>query len=401
MVHKLSFSNFYSFRDQVIIDFTVDKNAPDTDAYFSDSHGNRISKIMTVIGANASGKTNLLKSLSFLKWFIIDSFSGLGPNDEINKGFSPFLFCTKKEKSVFDIVFEIDKEIYEYKLELMPKRVVKESLEIKNNETNRWNIVFERQLESDGGGYKNNFAKLDVPSDFDKIVRENSSVLSAARQINNSYATKMVDYFSKIQSNIDVTDAPDKNIYESICSAAEFFQNKPIIKERAEKILQRFDLGLTKFSIKEFKTPNNGSVFIPFVFHKQDDSDQETPLVMFNESGGTGNLFVLLKDILAALENGDIIVFDELDNNLHPLMIPEIINLFRSKNYNPKNSQIFFSTHNVQILNELDKQQIVIVEKNEKNISDTWKLNDIEGVRLNDNYYAKYLAGMYGGIPKF
>jgi len=399
MLHKLSFSNFYSFKDQVTIDFTVDKNAPDTDAYFSDIHGNRISKIMTVIGANASGKTNLLKSLSFLRWFIIDSFSGLGPNDEIDKGFSPFLFCTKKEKSTFDIVFGINDEIYNYKLELTPKHVVRESLEIKNNDTNRWNIVFERQLE--GGIYVNNFIKLNVPSDFDKIVRENSSVLSAARQINNQYAIKMVDYFSKIQSNIDMSDVPDKNIYNSIFSAAEFFQNKPAIKEKAEKILKRFDLGLTKFSIQELKTPNNSPVYIPFVFHKHSDDSQETPLVMFRESGGTGNLFVLLKDILAALETGDIVIFDELDKNLHPLMIPEIINLFRSKNYNPNNSQIFFSTHNVQILNELDKQQIVIVEKNEKNISDTWKLNDIEGVRPNDNYYAKYLAGVYGGIPKF
>jgi hypothetical protein len=100
------------------------------------------------------------------------------------------------------------------------------------------------------------------------------------------------------------------------------------------------------------------------------------------------------------LQNGGIAVLDEMDNDLHPLMIPEIVNLFTSKNYNPKNAQLLFSTHSVQILNKLDKQQIILVEKNEKNISEAWILSDMKGVRSDDNFYAKYMAGAYGAIPK-
>jgi AAA15 family ATPase/GTPase len=401
MIHKLSFSDFYSFKDKVTIDFTVDGNAPDTDAYFTDTYGNRVSKIMTVIGANASGKTNLLKSVAFLKWFIVDSFSSLGPQDKISRGFKPFLFCAETGISNFEITFCIVDEIYEYKLGLTSERVVSESLKVKNKETNKWNSVFTRQLRENGTGYDMTFTKLDLPSDFDKIVRGNSSVLSAAKQINNLSAVKIVNYFSKIHTSFDEMGDPSKNTYQSIYDTAEYFQNNQSIKEKAGKILQRFDLGISKFSIeKGVKSNDNSTIYLPMAYHKHVEGDKETRLMMYEESGGTRNLFLLLRDILSALEAGNSVIFDELDNNLHPLMVPEIINLFKSKNHNPKNAQLFFSTHNVQILSELDKQQIVIVEK-ENNVSEAWKLNDIEGVRPDENYYTKYLAGVYGGIPKF
>lgn len=399
MIHKLSFSNFNSFKNEVVIDFVVDKNAPNTDSYFADSYENRISKVMTVVGANASGKTNLLKSLVFLKWFIIDSFSSLTAKHDI-VGFFPFLFCSEDKKTTFDIVFEIVDEIFEYKLELTKKNIIHESLEVMNKNSNRMNIVFDRNLVDGKEEYETRHEKMELPSDFDKMLRLNSSLLSTAKQINNLYALKIVEYFARIQSNIEEISGSE-NVDQSMVNATKFFHEKPDMKNKAEKILQHFDLGLSKFSIKEFRKQDGSPVFIPFAFHKHSDSEKEGSLPMISESGGTKNLFVLLKDMLLALETGNIVVFDELDNNLHPLMIPEIINLFKSKNYNPKNAQIFFSTHNVQILNELDKQQIIIVEKNENNISESWSLNDVEGVRNDENYYSKYLAGVYGGIPRF
>ena len=401
MIHRLAFSNFYSFKERVEVDFVVDKHAPETDAYFKDAYDNRISKIMTVVGANASGKSNLLKSLPFLKWFITDSFS-LDPKSEIDRDFEPFLFCSEKKTSNFELIFEIESEIYQYILELTKIQVIKESLKVKNIETKKWNVVFDRALKEGGQEYELNFTKLDVPTEFERLIRGNASVLSTAKLINNPLAIKLVDYFSKIQSSFDNNlNNSNKKIGSAVFDAAKFFHSKPEIKEKAEKILRRFDLGISKFAIKQFEMNDGKILHFPMSYHKFTDSIGEAELSLFDESGGTRNLFVILRDILAALETGDIVVFDELDNNLHPLMIPELINLFRSKNYNPRNAQILFSTHNAQILNELDKQQIVIVEKDEMNISNAWKLSDIEGVRPDDNYYAKYMAGIYGGIPKF
>lgn len=404
MIHKLTLKNFFSFRDEVTVNFVVDGHAPDTDAYFTDTFGNRISKIMTVVGANASGKTNLLKSVEFLKWFIIDSFSDLEPDALITKSdneiFKQFVFCKEESASSFEIVFGLSDCIYKYNLELTKERVLSEKLEFKL-ESKRWNLAFSRAFNPEINDYENNFAKLELPSDFNKLVRANSSVLSAAKQISNPEAVKIVNYFSKLETSFDEMGAPNKNVHKALYNVAEFYHKRPEIKEKVEKILKRFDLGMSKFDVLELERADKTNIYIPLAYHKNLDSDEESYLLMQDESGGTRNLFLLLKDILAALENGNTVVFDELDNNLHPLMIPEIVSLFRSKKHNPHNAQLFFSTHNAQILNELDKQQIVIVEKSDKLVSEAWKLDEVEGVRSGDNFYTKYLAGIYGGIPKF
>ena len=77
--------------EETAIDLAVNKNTPDTDAYFTDVFGNKLTKLMAFIGPNASGKTNLLKCLSFISWFVQNSFSDSKPNEEI--AFKPFLFC--------------------------------------------------------------------------------------------------------------------------------------------------------------------------------------------------------------------------------------------------------------------------------------------------------------------
>lgn len=402
MIHKISFRNFFSFKEEVSIDFVVNEHAPDTDAYHRDTHGNRISKIMTVVGANASGKTNLLRSVGFLKWFIADSFSDLEPGQRITdyfNNFEQYAFCKDSGASSFEITFGLDGAIYQYNLELTAERVLAEELKVKK-ESSHWSKLFSRTLK-DNGSYATNFSKLGLPSDFDKLVRPNSSVLSAAKQISNPEAVKIVGYFEKIQTGFTDVTSHDKNTFKAIYSVAKYYHERPDIKEKVEKLLRRFDLGISKFEVRIFKRDPENEIHIPVVFHKHMDSDSESLLHMYAESGGTRNLFMLLKDIFVALETGDVVVLDELDNNLHPLMVPEIVNLFRSKNHNPLNAQLFFSTHNVQILSELDKQQIVLVEKNEDNVSDAWKLDDIQGVRSDENYYTKYLAGAYGGIPKF
>lgn len=404
MIHKLTFKNFFSFRDEVSINFVVDGHAPDTDSYFQDKFGTRISKLMTVVGANASGKTNILKSLDFLRWFITDSFSDLGPDTLItnttNEVFQQFILCSEKRPSDFEIVFGLPDGVYRYKLTLNPERVLNELLEVKR-ETNRWSLIFSRSFNDETNEYDNNFSKLDLPTDFNKLVRKNSSVLSAAKQISNLEAIKIVDYFSMLESSFDEMGAPNKNAYKALYSVAEFYHKQPAILEKVEKMLKRFDLGLSKLEVMELDRPDKTKLYFPIAYHKYSDSSKQGHFPIQEESGGTRNLFLLLKDIFSALETGNTVVFDELDNNLHPLMVPEIVNLFRSKNHNPHNAQLFFSTHNAQILSELDKQQIVITEKDENNVSDAWKLDEIEGVRADENYYTKYLAGFYGGIPRF
>ena len=395
MIHKLSFKNFYSFMDGAEIDLVVNKNAPDTDAYFTDEFGNKLTKFMAFVGPNASGKTNLLKSLAFMKWFVVDSFSALTPDEDI--AFKPFLFCADSDKrsSSFDIEFETNKKIYKYELELNTKKIISEKLSIK--EEKRFKILFDRSWNKEKNEYDFNFKRFDVPANFAQITRSNASILSTARQVNHKQSIEIANYLSAIQTNIV---EGGKVPMEGLADAIKYYQENPEIKAKAEEILSRFDLGLAKINIQKVETSDKKVVYVPTGSHKYIDGSKEYSLPFQYESRGTQNLLFLLRTILVVLQSGGVAVLDEMDNDLHPLMIPEIINLFSSETYNPKKAQLLFSTHSVQILNKLDKQQIILVEKNDKGISEAWNLADMKGVRADDNFYAKYMAGAYGAIPK-
>jgi AAA15 family ATPase/GTPase len=123
-------------------------------------------------------------------------------------------------------------------------------------------------------------------------------------------------------------------------------------------------------------------------------------LPIIYESSGTKQLFVLLKSILSALVNGGAVIIDEFDVNLHPEIVLSLFNLFIDPEINSNNAQLLFSTHSHLVLSRLDKYQIVLVEKNENGMSESWRLDEVTGVRADDNYFSKYIAGAYGAVPK-
>jgi hypothetical protein len=169
------------------------------------------------------------------------------------------------------------------------------------------------------------------------------------------------------------------------------------IKKEAEKLLSQFDLGLNSFNIKKEKKEKGFSLNVK-VAHSFSGRTEFLP--MEYESSGTKQLFILLKSILVALSNGGIVVLDEFDVNLHPEIVSTLFDLFVQPDTNPKNAQLLFSTHSHRILNSLDKYQIILIEKNSEGKSEAWRLDDVTGVRADDNYYSKYIAGAYGAIPK-
>ena len=130
MIHSFSCKNFYSFQDLTTVDFVVNDNVPQNNGYLKTKSGIRLSKVETLIGPNASGKTNLLKVLPFLKFLIVDSYE-MKPDAGILV--EPFLLDGNKEKPIdLSVTFELDEGVYIYSFTLDKKKIISEDLKIKN-----------------------------------------------------------------------------------------------------------------------------------------------------------------------------------------------------------------------------------------------------------------------------
>jgi len=393
MIHKLRVSNFYSFLKETEINFAVNKKVPDTEAYVMTSTGSRVTKLMALVGPNASGKTNLLKSIAFMDWFINFSFMD-SAQDEVLP-FKPFLFHSQNKSSSFLIEFETNNKVYKYEFVITTEKIISEKL-VAKTKGKRAKILFSRVWDSKKQMYNLNFEHFKLPAGFSKLVRQNASIISTASQVNHQESLEIFKYFSRISSNLNESG---KLSFEAQRDVIEYYNKNPKIKHKAEEILSKYDLGISRIKIDKYEGHEKTPIYRIFGSHKHIDSDKETLLPFIYESAGTKNLLGLLRLVLDVLENGGVALVDEMEHDLHPLMISEIVNLFTSQNYNPTNAQLIFSTHSAQILNKLDKQQIVLVEKNQ-GISEAWSLADIKGVRADDNFYAKYMSGAYGGVPR-
>lgn len=399
MIHKFTAKNFYSFKDAVEANFEVNQNAPYTTGYVR-NFNSRVSKVLAVIGPNASGKTNLLKVLPFLQFFIATSFN-LKPDEKIL--FYPYKFSSEdNDPTELSVTFSCKGSLYEYFVKLNQSQVLDERLRKYNNSTKQFSILFKRTWNDAKNDYEYDLTNFITTTKVKAIIRKrgNASLLSTAAQIDHKLSNEIVAYWSMPESNVIEFGKHDHP--EFIAEAAKYYYENSEARKTAENLLTRFDLGLTKLPIEKHthksKSGKEETYYVPIGFHKGGKSDYSIPFLY--ESGGTKALFSILAQIIPVLSKGSIAVLDEFDADLHPRMLPELIDLFMSEESNPKNAQLLFSTHHHEILNKLDKYQIMIVEKNrEDGMSEIWRLDEV-GIRADDNYYSKYSSGAYGGVPE-
>lgn len=401
MIHSFSCKNFYSFGELTTLDFEVNNNAPKNNGYFSAKSGTRLSKVETVIGPNASGKTNLLKILPLLKWLIVESFN-LKP--EANLPIQSFAFGEAKDQPTeLSVVFEIDGKIYTYDFTLNKHRILSEELTaiefVKEKKGNK--KLFARTWDEATSRYNFESENFNLPKEFDNLLRSNASVIGTAFRLNHKESQEIAKFWQQIETNVIeagwIGDHLLPNSIAQLGEAFDFFSENSALKEEAEKLLRRFDIGLSGFEIIKEKKENGFSINVRAA-HMFNGQKQYLPVQY--ESSGTKQLFVLLKSILLALEKGSVAIVDEFDVNLHPEMVMALFDLFIQPETNPKNAQLLLSTHSHMLLSKLDKYQIVLVEKNENGISEAWRLDEVSDVRADENYYSKYIAGAYGAIPK-
>jgi hypothetical protein len=389
MLHSYRFSNAFSFLDETEVSFLVNRHVQDSGLIAQSASGVRLSKVMAVVGANASGKTNLLKPLAFLNWFIRRSFQA-EPDAQIR---IVSHFFADSQASTFQLIADA----WRYELELTPQRVLREAL---YNRTSRsFRYVFVREWDPPSAGYRIAQQGFGFNPREAAKVRQNASLISTAAQYGVPLAVEVAARSTCSNVSFSGRRSLDRG---AILKAMDVFKDAKPLRRRMAELLKDWDIGLADVVFRKTTTMDSTSgveekVDLPFAVHRR--GEQRVEQLLMQESSGTQGAFVLLSRILPILTSGGVAVIDELEANLHPHMLHPILGLFLDPETNPHNAQIIFTCHAPEVLNLLTKAQVMLVEKDTEGFSHAWRLDSVRGVRADDNLYAKYMAGAYGAVP--
>jgi AAA15 family ATPase/GTPase len=367
-------------------------------------------KSAAIYGANASGKSNLILALYFMQSFVINS-SKLQITDKINLEKFRLSSETEDKPSFFKIVFHLDNKIYEYSFEVTQERVISEGLSCtpKTRKTN----IFSR--EKDKIKYSKSLLK---GKDVKDLTKKNTLFLSIAAQFNDPLAGKILLWFSRLKI---ISGSQFENLRQL---SLDYLSREPNLKNEIVFLIKKLDLSIKDMSIevgrtsldnfhkdipdrvknKEFRLDNYIYNSIETYHEKYDLEGRIIGLESFqmnkHESRGTQKIFALLAPVLSALKKSEVLIIDELDSLLHPLMAIAIIGLFNSKITNPKNAQLIFATHDVNLLsNQLFRRdQIWFTEKNRQEATDLYSLVEFD-IDNNASFEQDYIQGRYGAIP--
>ncbi len=339
-------------------------------------------------GANASGKTNGLKVLSFIDYFAQSSFQ-YSPESPIY--FDPYFY--QDEVAEFYIEFLRNNVYYRYEFTLSQKAVIAEHLfRKKAEEGSRETEIFTREGNSIT---KNTLYK----GHGDIIFRSNASFISTLHQYNIPEITDVFDFFYYTITNVFYTGL-NEDIAHNPYELAKYYSQNPEHLQFTASLIEKFDTGIHKIEIESKRNERNEVVYYPVFYHQLEDG-KDLPMLYDLESSGTKALFGKLQNYYSVLLEGGVLALDEFDINLHPDILPHLLDLFLVKENNPKGAQLLFTSHNTEIMDILGRYRTYIFEK-ENNESFCYRLDEPKSPSLRNDRPVSipYKKHMVGGFPK-
>lgn len=406
MLLKFTVGNFKSVNEKVSVSFIGESLKQFPENLAEGPYRKKILKAIAFYGPNASGKSNIVKSLEFMRNFILDSTRLFQPRQQIDC--DPFKLSTssKNSPSFFEIEFSVNDQVFRYGFEVDKESVKKEWLFFILKTTEE--PYFER--EGDNLELNNRFREGWNKREF---FRNNSLFLSTVAQLNGPISEGIYDWFKNL------TIISDSNYLGFQNYTAGLFKNKKI-KGYIKKLFKTAGFDIDDFEISEIdvsnqqlsilndeiqriiklQVPNQLKVLTKhFVF---DSSGLIVDAVSFDlrdESSGTQKFFAIAGPIINSLVNGYPLVIDELDARLHPVLTSFLVKLFCSEE-NSNGGQLLFVNHLTNLMNQgiLRRDQIVLVSK-EKRSGTRLKTLHEQGVRSDASFEKDYLSGEYGALP--
>lgn len=396
MLHHYAFSNFQSFRDVTEVSLRLNGKVPATGWEARSPGGERLSLVSAIVGPNGSGKTALIKPLVFAIWFIRSSFQL--PTD------APIPVVPHFAATDLPTELEVEAEdnegrLWRYVLRLTPQRVLHEALYQRKRE--RFSYVFVRDWSEAEQSYDVKQQDFGMAPAEARKARPNASLIATAAQ----YGVPLALHLTQIhlQTNVVSSGRVGFRAENDLPVAAGHFSKNAQQQAQMVRLLKAWDLGLSNVELRELSQQRPGGeiarYWFPFGVHTDRVGDARV-LSFQDESSGTQSAFVLLSRLLPVLAEGGLAVIDEFESDLHPHMLEPLLDLFAHPETNPHQAQLLFTCHASEVLNLLHKSQVMLVEKNDACESTAFRMDGIRGIRNDDNFYAKYMAGAYGAVPQ-
>lgn len=391
MILEFCVGNYLSIKDEMKISFvatSLKESLPDAnDLVPIPGTGVSLVRSAVIYGANASGKTNVLKAVAFYKHFIMDSFKNSQAGESIDVENFRLNAATVNEPTTMEATFTDGTYIYRYGFEVDSKSVHSEWLYRRVNKKRAKEVeVFYRE---DGSTTVHPKSPLIQDLANKKMVRGNALLLSTAAQFNDPTAVNILHWLGDTQVLFCSED-------EKLWAQAIRHLDNESLRDRITRFARYADLGIESITKIDNRIVSN---------HRQyDDEGREVNNVTFsfngNESEGTIKYFSLSYPIIDALDHGKRLVVDELDSKLHPLLIRKIITLFNSSGTNPKGAQLLFTTHDTFLLGAglFRRDQVWFTQKDSFGATEAYSLAEYK-VRGNSPFEKEYLQGKFGATP--
>ncbi|MDE0420304.1 MAG: ATP-binding protein [Gammaproteobacteria bacterium] len=404
MIHEFTVSNFLSVGEEAVIDLRIRGTAPDLNSF---RHSGakpslRLPTAIVLMGPNGSGKTTMLTAL--VRALQIAS-ARLGDSTAI-ESVIPFMSAkTRRIPTRFCLVTEEDwlapgdaPQVFRYIVEIDHgvrsvdgfESLADRSVSVRSEKLFHFPRGRPRRLLDRGSASTSIYTApefgLRAQDDRLKAVRPDSSAISTLNELNVELAGRIAERFRSYlhSTNLDPRGSLNEAVLGSMSEVA------PELIRRVGRDIHCADLGIRGMELRD---GNTGRTF----WFEHEGVDAPIPLGL--ESHGTQRLLQLLPQIGLALDTAGLAVFDEVDADLHVDLANELIGWFRSRVRNPKGAQLFLTTHNVGLLDDCEKEELFIVEKDSSGSTQIHGAQDVEGLRRDARLYPKYRAGAIGGIP--
>ena len=412
MLIGFSFKNFKSFYDESIFSLASskkEKRFKEINTFLvndSDDKSLELLKSAFIFGANASGKTNVISAISYMRMLVLTDFTR---QNNLIENVDTFAFVDDNIPASFEVNFIIDKIEYRYGFEILNKEIISEYLYRKDKR--------EVEIFSRSGDKIKLTAQMGNVKNLVNNVRKDNLFLSWANTGKNEIAMNIVDWFKNLT-------LISRNIEENMESLSSYTKKSDYNKNKIVDFVKLADPNIAGIDFEEKnleeadrdirnKLETILNIMLPaeeititnaLYTYKMYNSKWEeigtAKMLSETESAGTQKILKLSLPILEALEKGNIVIIDEIDSNLHPLLVKYLVNIFNSIEHNPNNAQLICTTHNPLLLEEnLRRDQIYFTEKDNYGRSSLYSIVDFARVRKDTKIFKQYLLGVYGATP--